>query len=160
MIGAERTTVYPIVEEAAKRYNFTISPDPNPSAGHYYRSDHFSFARVGIPAFSVDGGEDIIGKPPGTGHKLREEFDDIVAQPLEGKIALRHLAQTELSRPHPGFAPPRAKIPRCHGRSQADQEEQYQRSAGRYGERECRRLPPLESPVRHQLAFLVLHFLA
>lgn len=76
LIGAERTTLFPVVEEAAKRYNFSISADPNPSAGHYYRSDHFSFARVGIPAFSVDGGEDIIGKPAGTGHKLREEFDD------------------------------------------------------------------------------------
>jgi Zn-dependent M28 family amino/carboxypeptidase len=76
LIGAERTTLFPVVEEAAKRFNFSISPDPNPSAGHYYRSDHFSFAHVGIPAFSIDGGEDIIGKPPGTGHKLREEFDD------------------------------------------------------------------------------------
>jgi len=76
IIGADRTTVYPVIQEALKRFSFTLSPDPNPSAGHFYRSDHFSFARVGIPAFSIDEGEDILGKPAGTGHKLRDEFDE------------------------------------------------------------------------------------
>jgi len=74
--GAERTTLYPIVEEAARRFQFILSPDPQPLAGHYYRSDHFSFARVGIPAFSVDGGEDLIGQPPGTGKKLADEYTE------------------------------------------------------------------------------------
>ncbi|HEV8146035.1 MAG TPA: M28 family peptidase [Bryobacteraceae bacterium] len=74
--GAERTTLYPIVEEAAKRFGFTISPDSRPAAGTYYRSDHFSFARVGIPAFSVDGGEDLLGKPAGEGKKLFEDFNE------------------------------------------------------------------------------------
>ena len=74
--GAERTTLYPFVEEAAKRFGFAIVPDPRPSAGTYYRSDHFSFARVGIPAFSIEGGEDLIGKPPGTGKKLFEDFNE------------------------------------------------------------------------------------
>ncbi len=74
--GSERTTAYPLVEEAARRFQFTLSPDPKPLAGTYYRSDHFSFARVGIPAFSVDSGDDIIGKPPGTGKKLADEFTE------------------------------------------------------------------------------------
>ena len=74
--GAERTTLFPIVQEAAKRMGLTISPDARPEAGLYYRSDHFSFARVGIPSFSVDPGEDLAGKPAGTGHKLMEEFND------------------------------------------------------------------------------------
>jgi len=74
--GAERTTMYPMVEEAAKRFGLTISPDPRPSAGSYYRSDHFSFARVGIPSFSIEGGEDLLGKPAGTGAKLFAEFND------------------------------------------------------------------------------------
>jgi Zn-dependent M28 family amino/carboxypeptidase len=74
--GAERTTLYPIVQEAAKRMALTISPDSRPEAGLYYRSDHFSFARVGIPSFSVEPGEDLVGKPAGTGHKLIEEFND------------------------------------------------------------------------------------
>jgi Zn-dependent M28 family amino/carboxypeptidase len=74
--GAERTTLYPIVQEAARRKGLTIAADPEPEAGHYYRSDHFSFARVGIPSFSIDHGEDLVGKPAGTGHKLYEEFVD------------------------------------------------------------------------------------
>jgi Zn-dependent M28 family amino/carboxypeptidase len=74
--GAERTTLYPMVQEAARRMNLTISPEARPEAGEYYRSDHFSLARVGIPAFSIDQGEDLAGKPPGTGHKLMAEFTD------------------------------------------------------------------------------------
>jgi len=74
--GADRTTIFPIVQQAAQRLSLTISPDPRPEAGLYYRSDHFSFARVGIPAFSVDGGDDLVGKPAGEGAKLFKEFND------------------------------------------------------------------------------------
>src|SRR5437016_8238185 len=66
-LGADRITVFPIVQVAARRFGLTLAPDPDPVGGHYYRSDHFSFARVGIPAFSVDQGVDLAGKPPGTG---------------------------------------------------------------------------------------------
>jgi Zn-dependent M28 family amino/carboxypeptidase len=76
LTGAERTTFYSMVEEAARRFDLRIKPDPRPEAGTYYRSDHFSFARVGIPSFSIDGGEDLLGKPPGTGKKLFDEFED------------------------------------------------------------------------------------
>ncbi len=55
--GAERTTFYPTVESTAKAFGLAIAPDSNPNAGHYYRSDHFSFARVGVPAFSVGAGD-------------------------------------------------------------------------------------------------------
>lgn len=54
--GAERTTFYPIVEKTAKAFHLAIEPDQYPGAGYYYRSDHFSFARVGVPAFSVEQG--------------------------------------------------------------------------------------------------------
>lgn len=74
--GAERTTIYPIVQEAARRFGLTIAPDPKPEAGLYYRSDHFSFARVGIPSFSIDGGLDLAGRPPGTGEKLFADYND------------------------------------------------------------------------------------
>jgi Zn-dependent M28 family amino/carboxypeptidase len=74
--GSDRTTAFPIVEEAARRFNFTIAPDPRPEAGLYYRSDHFSFARVGIPAFSIEEGRDLLGKPSGTGEKLFADYND------------------------------------------------------------------------------------
>ena len=54
--GAERTTFYPEVEKLAKEYGLEIKPDAHPEAGHYYRSDHFSLSRVGIPAFSINEG--------------------------------------------------------------------------------------------------------
>jgi Zn-dependent M28 family amino/carboxypeptidase len=54
--GAERTTVYPLVEAVAHAFDMAIQPDDHPEAGHYYRSDHFSMARVGVPAFSVNEG--------------------------------------------------------------------------------------------------------
>jgi Zn-dependent M28 family amino/carboxypeptidase len=54
--GAERTSFYPEVEATAKEFRLTIRPDARPEAGHFYRSDHFSLARVGIPSFSINEG--------------------------------------------------------------------------------------------------------
>ena len=54
--GAERTSFYPVVQAMATEFRFSIRPDARPEAGHYYRSDHFSLARVGIPAFSINEG--------------------------------------------------------------------------------------------------------
>jgi Zn-dependent M28 family amino/carboxypeptidase len=54
--GAERTNFYPAVQATAQDFRFAIRPDARPEAGHYYRSDHFSLARVGIPAFSINEG--------------------------------------------------------------------------------------------------------
>jgi Zn-dependent M28 family amino/carboxypeptidase len=54
--GAERTTFYPMVQAIAQDFHFKIRPDARPEAGHYYRSDHFSLARAGIPAFSINEG--------------------------------------------------------------------------------------------------------
>ena len=51
--GAERTTAWPSVQEAARRYELEIAPDPRPEQGSYYRSDHFMLARMGIPAFEL-----------------------------------------------------------------------------------------------------------
>jgi len=73
--GAERTTFWPQVEQIAKRYNLTISPDPHPEQGSYYRSDHFSMAKAGVPSFTVDMGNDYIGKPAGFGDKMFAEFN-------------------------------------------------------------------------------------
>ncbi len=54
--GAQRTSFLPAVQATAKAFNLAIVPDPRPEAGSYYRSDHFSLSRVGIPAFSVESG--------------------------------------------------------------------------------------------------------
>jgi Zn-dependent M28 family amino/carboxypeptidase len=72
--GAQRTTFFPTVEATAKRFNLAIVPDPKPSAGSYYRSDHFSLSRVGIPAFSIETGNLYEGHDAAWGHKQHEEF--------------------------------------------------------------------------------------
>ncbi len=74
--GSERTSFYPTVEATAKRFHLAIVPDAHPEAGHYYRSDHFSFARVGVPSFSVGEGTLFAGHDAAWG--LAKE-DDYVA---------------------------------------------------------------------------------
>jgi Zn-dependent M28 family amino/carboxypeptidase len=54
--GAERMDFWPTVQTVAKAFDLALEPDSHPMSGSYYRSDHFSLARVGIPAFSVDQG--------------------------------------------------------------------------------------------------------
>jgi Zn-dependent M28 family amino/carboxypeptidase len=54
--GADRTSFYPAVQTIAKSLGLGIVPDAHPEAGHYYRSDHFSMARAGVPAFSIGEG--------------------------------------------------------------------------------------------------------
>jgi Zn-dependent M28 family amino/carboxypeptidase len=72
--GAERIDFYPTVEKVAKEFDLQLLPDPSPMAGHYYRSDHFSLARVGIPAFSVDQGELFEGHDEAWGHAQSEDY--------------------------------------------------------------------------------------
>lgn len=74
--GAERTTLWTLVQRDAKRLSLKIAPDAEPGQGHYYRSDHFSLARVGIPAFSISQGADYIGKPADYGPHILQEFND------------------------------------------------------------------------------------
>jgi Zn-dependent M28 family amino/carboxypeptidase len=74
--GAERTTLWPVVEQIAQQMELTIKPDPRPEQGSYYRSDHFSLARVGIPAFSISEGSDFVGQPADYGRRLFQEYND------------------------------------------------------------------------------------
>jgi Zn-dependent M28 family amino/carboxypeptidase len=73
--GAERTTVWTTVQDAAKTMGVAIKPESHPEQGHYYRSDHFSFAHAGVPAFSISEGSEFEGKPAGYGEKIFEEFN-------------------------------------------------------------------------------------
>lgn len=60
--------------DVAERQGRTVRADPEPEKGHYYRSDHFNFAKVGIPAFDPEPGIDFVGKPPGWGLAKRQEY--------------------------------------------------------------------------------------
>jgi Zn-dependent M28 family amino/carboxypeptidase len=72
--GAERTSFYPTVEKTAAAFGFEIQADAEPGAGHYYRSDHFSMARAGVPAFSINTGVKFAGHTAEWGKALHEEY--------------------------------------------------------------------------------------
>jgi Zn-dependent M28 family amino/carboxypeptidase len=72
--GAERTSFYPTVTKTAAAFKFEIQPDAEPGAGHYYRSDHFSLARAGVPAFSINTGIKFAGHPEEWGKQQRDEY--------------------------------------------------------------------------------------
>jgi TonB family protein len=74
--GAERTTFYPVVEATAKEFGFAIRPDSRPEAGHYYRSDHFSLARVGVPSFSIGEGLKFKGHDAAWGEVQAQDYVD------------------------------------------------------------------------------------
>ena len=74
--GAERTSFYPVVEKTAAAFGLQIQPDRAPMAGIYYRSDHFSFARYGVPAFSIDEGTLFAGHTAEWGERQKEDYDN------------------------------------------------------------------------------------
>jgi GWxTD domain-containing protein len=74
LVGYDRTSFAPVVEQTAKAFGLKIMPDAAPEAGHYYRSDHFSMARVGVPAFSVGGGRKYRGKSEEWGNKMYDDY--------------------------------------------------------------------------------------
>ncbi|MBI3210694.1 MAG: M20/M25/M40 family metallo-hydrolase [Candidatus Solibacter usitatus] len=74
--GAERTTLWTLVENVAQRFRLTVREDPHPEQGHYFRSDHFSLAQAGVPAFSVSMGASFAGKPREFGEKVFNNYND------------------------------------------------------------------------------------
>ena len=73
--GAERTSFYRTVVATAKDFRLSIRLDAHPEAGHFYRSDHFSLARVGIPAFSVNEGVKYKGHDEAWGLQQDQEYN-------------------------------------------------------------------------------------
>ena len=74
--GAERTTFYPWVQATAKEFRLAIRPEARPEAGQFYRSDHFSLARVGIPSFSINEGMKFKGHDVAWGLAQDKEYVD------------------------------------------------------------------------------------
>ena len=76
LIGYGASDLDDYTRDAAGEQGRLIRPDPETEKGFYYRSDHFNFAKQGVPALDPDEGVDFIGKPPGYGQKLRDEFTE------------------------------------------------------------------------------------
>ena len=74
LTGAERTSFYPTVEKTAAAFGYEIQGDAEPGAGHYYRSDHFSLARAGVPAFSIGTGPKFADHPLEWGKEQAQDY--------------------------------------------------------------------------------------
>jgi Zn-dependent M28 family amino/carboxypeptidase len=75
-LGADRSSLKTVVEAIARERGLRISPDPRPEQGSFYRSDHFPFAKVGVPSISVKEGDDYIGHPKGWGERKFREYNE------------------------------------------------------------------------------------
>ncbi len=73
-IGRGSSTLDEIVDRAAQSQGRIVKADPEPEKGFFYRSDHFNFAKQGVPAFDPDEGTDFIGKPANWGMQMREKY--------------------------------------------------------------------------------------
>jgi Zn-dependent M28 family amino/carboxypeptidase len=74
VVGYGNSTLDNVLAEAAATQNRRLVPDAEPEKGFYYRSDHFEFAKQGVPALYVDAGTHFIGKPEGYGQQKRDEY--------------------------------------------------------------------------------------
>jgi len=74
IIGLGMSTLDDVAKTVAAEQGRVPEPDPEPEKGFYYRSDHFEFAKQGVPALDPGEGSEFIGKPEGWGLKMREEF--------------------------------------------------------------------------------------
>jgi Zn-dependent M28 family amino/carboxypeptidase len=74
VLGENKSTLGPAVARLVRSEGIRLAPDAHPEAGHFYRSDHFSFAKVGIPSVSIGGGVNYIGRPSGWGLQQSEDY--------------------------------------------------------------------------------------
>lgn len=72
--GYERTSLSATVEALAAEFGFSLTPDAHPEQGYYYRSDQFSLAKHGVPAFSVKSGSKYPGRPGGWGDEKVAQY--------------------------------------------------------------------------------------
>ncbi|HNU07717.1 MAG TPA: M28 family peptidase, partial [Pyrinomonadaceae bacterium] len=74
-LGADRSSLWEIVSDVLKSRNMTFLPDAYPEQGFFFRSDHFPFAKMGVPALSIQDGDDYVGKPRDFGKKFFDEYN-------------------------------------------------------------------------------------
>jgi Zn-dependent M28 family amino/carboxypeptidase len=74
LVGFGASELDDYVTAAASEQGRTVHGDAEPEKGFYYRSDHFNFAKQGVPALDPDEGIEFVGKPPEFGQKVRDDF--------------------------------------------------------------------------------------
>jgi Zn-dependent M28 family amino/carboxypeptidase len=76
MVGDDNSTLIDLLREAASTQKRTVNPDPESEKGFYYRSDHFEFAKQGVPALYTDSGINYEGRDAAFSKKKRDEYTD------------------------------------------------------------------------------------
>jgi Zn-dependent M28 family amino/carboxypeptidase len=76
LIGLGSSNLDDIATDVLKQHGRTVTGDAEPEKGFYYRSDHFEFAKLGVPALDPDSGTDYIGKPAGYGKEKRDYYTE------------------------------------------------------------------------------------
>lgn len=74
VVGLGNSTLDDALTKVASARGRTVVPDPEPEKGFFYRSDHFEFAKQGVPSLYVDSGIEYIGKPADFGQRKRDEY--------------------------------------------------------------------------------------
>jgi Zn-dependent M28 family amino/carboxypeptidase len=74
VVGLGNSTLDDVLTEAAKSQGRTIGPDAEPEKGFFYRSDHFEFAKEGVPALYTDAGVKYVGRDSTYGQAKRDEY--------------------------------------------------------------------------------------
>ena len=76
VVGLGASDLDRYAREAAAEQGRVLRPDPEPEKGFYYRSDHFAFAKAGVPALDPDSGIEFIDKPPAFADEKRKEWTE------------------------------------------------------------------------------------
>jgi Zn-dependent M28 family amino/carboxypeptidase len=74
VVGRGQSTLEDVLAEQVAAQQRELVAETQPEKGSYYRSDHFEFAKVGVPALYADGGEEFVGKPPGWGLERSKDY--------------------------------------------------------------------------------------
>jgi len=74
VVGFGQSTLEDTLKDIASAQGLSIKAESEPEKGFYYRSDQFSFAKVGVPGLYAESGGEIIGKPAGYGKEKRDAY--------------------------------------------------------------------------------------
>jgi len=76
VMGDTKSSLGPQLAAMLRTEGMRIEPDEHPERGLFYRSDHFSLAKAGVPAVSIDAGVDVVGRPKGWGSQQAEDYTE------------------------------------------------------------------------------------
>jgi Zn-dependent M28 family amino/carboxypeptidase len=76
IVGLGNSTLDDTAAEVLKEHGRTVTADPEPEKGFFYRSDHFEFAKQGVPALDPEAGRQYVGKPEGYGTGKADYFTE------------------------------------------------------------------------------------